>query len=116
MSDMRTRLKGLGINEARLASLGLGATPTTAPAATEPTNIFARKYAEHVTKASTPKAPVLPDAKAAMDAAKVFEQYEAGNAIERAYLREHHGAAVELGRRITLIDSPESPPEPPKAA
>jgi hypothetical protein len=103
MSDLRNRLKALGVSEDRLA--------------VRPGNAFTKAYAEHLATENTPKPPALPaKAQSTIDAARVFQQYQSGNAIERAYLREHHGAAVELGRRVTRIDSPESPPEPPKAA
>ena len=117
MTDMRTRLKGLGVSEARLAAIGMGAPSTTAPtAAAEPPSAFRAAWDAHNAKVNAPKPVTLPSANVALDAAKVHQKYRDGNAIERAYLREHCGAAVELGRRIALVESPETPPEPPPKA
>ena len=116
-SDLRSRLRGLGVSEERLSALNLPAPKaTTAPAATAaPPNAFRVAWDAHNAAANAPKPVALPSAKVAIDAAKVYAQYRDGNSVERAFLREHHGAAVELGRRVTLIESPE-PPEPKDAA
>jgi hypothetical protein len=113
----RDQLKRLGISEDRLKNLGMGAPSTTAPAAAaEPPNAFRAAWDAHNATANAAKPIALPSAQGALDAARVYAQYRDGNCIERAYLRQHHGAAVELGRRVTLIDSPEKPPGPPPEA
>ena len=121
MTDMRNRLKGLGISEARLAALGMGAPSTTAPAATgEPVSIFRAKYAEHrapkpVTDAqraaNAAAVAALPAAEAEQrtQALQVFRAYAGADAITRSRIRGTYGSLIEQGRAVAAETEPTGP-------
>jgi len=121
---MSTRdiLKGIGISEARLAAIGMGAPATTAPAATAPphntitTANNAQRAATVEAERATKKAALaaMPDSAIERHAGALvlFRRYRAANAIHRAHLRANYSTEIELGRQLDELE----PPEPPKAA
>jgi hypothetical protein len=121
MSDMRSRLRGLGVSEARLAAIGMGA-PSAAPAPVAATlgNVFTRsRDAQHTAETDAARASkraalaAMPDSAVERHAAAVatYRRYrDSTNAIERAHIRKNF-PDLELGRQLDELD-----PEPPSAA
>jgi hypothetical protein len=117
MTDMRERLKSIGISEARLAALGLGPPATTPTASTNPFTRArdAQRAAEVESERASKRAALaaMPDSAIERHAAAVtvYRRYRDANAIHRAHLRQNYSTEIELGRQLDELD-----PEPPKAA
>jgi hypothetical protein len=118
MTDMRTRLKGLGVSEARLAAIGMGAPSTAAPATTtEPvTSIFRQRQAEHEAAKRAPKVTAFTTAQLEhrANAQYVLEKYRAADLATRLKIRTEHGDLLALGREIEAEN--QENPDPPAAA
>jgi hypothetical protein len=115
MTDMRTRLKGLGISEARLGAIGMGAPSTTAPATTTaPTSIFRQRQAENeAAKQAAKRAPTsftTAQLEHRANAMFVLERYRAAPDLgSRLRIRTEHGDLLALAHQIEAesLDNPD---------
>ena len=114
---LRGRLKGIG--QARLAAIGLGTPPTTAPASVQSTSIFRQRQAEHEAAKRAPRVTSFTTAQLEhrANAAYVLDRYKSADLALRLKIRTEHGDLLALGRQIEAeSQQPPDPTDPPPAA